>query len=432
MGVLGKMPELNSAGPSITREELEMPAQRQRSWLTDAEVIVQQEEVHQRGVQRISTLPSVGPDMETPPAVRHWLQQQRRSGAAAATADDPDLVVQHSLPQDDPQQRAEIAPLAATLTAPGADTAAARARVERDVAEADELLRQWEVSPRDQAPFDLTVQPAIGGEEAAVTLKGVTSSMKVGQLHWRIQQEMESKPHPDQQQLFILGGDKGALEDGELPIGAYGVVSGVKLHLAIRDEGEAAARRLARGQLRDDQRVVREARDAARARRKRVVKRTAKVMCFVATTTLLVLLSAYFNGGCGACENGAACEGLFGACACAGNHLGEYCEHSCGEYGQVNGSACVCSGNHTGKFCEITDMIMRSEYNNATVQAPSPASLVAEDEDKDEKGRCAWCDFVVDIVVPLLVVCCCGFCYVALFLFGHFYKGSWSNLCKNL
>ena len=37
-----------------------------------------------------------------------------------------------------------------------------------------------------------------------------------------------------------------------------------------------------------------------------------------------------------------------------GNHIGEYCEDSCGDFGQVNrGGACVCSGNRTGTFCEL-------------------------------------------------------------------------------
>eukprot|EP01046_Picozoa_sp_COSAG06_P107243 COSAG06_NODE_53570_length_299_cov_0.910000_1_plen_50_part_10 len=39
---------------------------------------------------------------------------------------------------------------------------------------------------------------------------------------------------------------------------------------------------------------------------------------------------------------------------CTGNHLGEFCEDSCGENGQVvnrfNGSACECSANYTGVF----------------------------------------------------------------------------------
>ena len=72
---------------------------------------------------------------------------------------------------------------------------------------------------------------------------------------------------------------------------------------------------------------------------------------------VLVLLVAYFNGGCGACENDAACDGLFGECVCTGNHLGEYCEHSCGDFGQVNRfgvfGVCVCSGNRTGTLCEL-------------------------------------------------------------------------------
>jgi hypothetical protein len=42
---------------------------------------------------------------------------------------------------------------------------------------------------------------------------------------------------------------------------------------------------------------------------------------------------------------------------CTGNHLGEFCEDSCGENGQVvnrfNGSACECSANYTGVFCNL-------------------------------------------------------------------------------
>eukprot|EP01051_Picozoa_sp_SAG22_P021212 SAG22_NODE_4592_length_1223_cov_0.797153_1_plen_203_part_00 len=61
---------------------------------------------------------------------------------------------------------------------------------------------------------------------------------------------------------------------------------------------------------------------------------------------------AYLDYGCIACENDATCDGLFGACVCTGNYLGEYCENSCGEFGQVNGSACVCSSGYTGTFCD--------------------------------------------------------------------------------
>ena len=124
------------------------------------------------------------------------------------------------------------------------------ARAEREVAEAEELRKQWEAGNPDRAPFDLTVQPAIGGEEAAVTLEGVTSHMSVAELHERIHAEMESKPTPDEQRLFIVDGTKGPLRDETLPIGAYGAVSGVTLHLAMRDGKATAARREARAQVR--------------------------------------------------------------------------------------------------------------------------------------------------------------------------------------
>ena len=124
------------------------------------------------------------------------------------------------------------------------------ARAEREVAEADELREQWGASEHDQTPFDLTVQPSIGGEEAAVTLKGVSSKMSVSELHDRIHAEMESKPTPDEQRLFILAGKQGPLRDETLPIGAYGVVAGVTVHLAMRDDLAAAASREARAKVR--------------------------------------------------------------------------------------------------------------------------------------------------------------------------------------
>jgi hypothetical protein len=273
-----------------------------------------------------------------------------------------------------PQKRAsgaEIAPLAAhDMRRDGAAAEPAEepaARAEREVEEADELLRKWRLLRPDPRAFSLTVQPVIGGEEAAITLKGVTSNMSVSALHYRVQTEMESHPHPDRQQLFVLDGDKGPLHDETLPIGAYGVVSGVTLNLAMRDEAAAAARRLARGKVRAAQEAAeeaameavneaaRQARAAKKARKRcwtAFLTRTMVVVALGVACGLLVLLIGYFNG-CGACENDAACDGLFGVCVCTGNHLGEYCGESCGEYGQVNGSACVCSGNHTGAFCEL-------------------------------------------------------------------------------
>ena len=127
-------------------------------------------------------------------------------------------------------------------------------RAEREVAEAEELLRQWEASRHDEAPFDLIVQSMIGN--ARVTLKGVRSSMRVAELQDLVHTKMTSNPTPLMQRLFIVDGNQRPLEDETLPIGAYGVVAGVTLHLAMRDE-EAARLRM---QLR------REARQRAQAR----------------------------------------------------------------------------------------------------------------------------------------------------------------------
>jgi hypothetical protein len=266
-------------------------------------------------------------------------------------------------PEEDPA--ASAASLAAELAA----------AAEREEAEAQELLRQWHanrVEPGWRTPFDLTVQPVIGGEEAAITLKGVTSGhCTVRELYGRVQMqmpEMESQPHPlpqngaifygqtriDDQLLLIVNDGKGpphdvTLQDETLPIGAYNVVPGVTLHLTMRDGDVAAARRLARVVLREQLR----SRAIEKEERKQAVRQQAKLLGAGTTTVLLVLLIAYLSAGCGACENGAACNGLFGACVCIHNHLGEYCERSCGDFGQVVNSACVCSGNRTGTFCEL-------------------------------------------------------------------------------
>jgi hypothetical protein len=79
----------------------------------------------------------------------------------------------------------------------------------------------------------------------------------------------------------------------------------------------------------------------------------ANCTCCVLIALLVPLIVYLSRCDYGACENDATCDGLFGECGCTGNHLGEYCEHSCGEFGQVSGGACVCSGNRTGTFCEL-------------------------------------------------------------------------------
>ena len=250
-------------------------------------------------------------------------------------------------PESVPPQRrasgAEIAPLVHGAAEPAEEPGA---RAAREVAEAEALREEWEATHRDEAPFDLTVQPSIGGEEAAVTLEGVTSQMSAAELHERIHAEMESKPTPDEQRLFIVDGAKGPLEDETLPIGAYGVVAGVTLHLVMRDGQAAAARRAVRAQVRAEQAAALAARAALLARRKAQVKAVAKVLVPAITLPPLVLLIIWLANGCG------------------GN--------PCGDFGECSGglsAQCTCQGNYTiGEFCEEA-MIMRSGYNGATVQA---------------------------------------------------------------
>ena len=274
-----------------------------------------------------------------------------------------------------PQKRAsgaEIAPLVGGDAArPDEEDPVARAQ--REVEAAEELLRQWKAADNLSDPFNLTVQ-SIVGEARAVTLV-VSSNMTVAELQEAIHAKMDSKPHPRVQQLFIPDGDKGPLHDETLPIGAYGVVSGVALHLALRDGDAAAACLVARAQVREAYvaKVAREAAVAAevawrKTERRRKGKRCAQMVAPLLLLLLLVLLITFFNAGCGACQNGATCPGLFGECACTANHLGEYCEHSCGEFGQVNGSTCACSGDRVGPFCDLR-MLVRSDFNDAMVGA---------------------------------------------------------------
>ena len=249
-----------------------------------------------------------------------------------------------------------VSPLAAAALPEAAEEDPV-ARAEREVAESAELLRQWTVARGRMRgwgnPFDLTIQPAIGGEEASITLKRVMCVMTVGRLQRVVQAKLESSPRPDQQRLFIVDGEKGPLEDETLPIGAYGVVPGATLHLAMRDEQAAAARRLARGNVRAAQaKADMEAHGAKMARALKAQNIGRMSAMTVSAVALLVLLSSLLYG-CGACAYG-VCDGtLFGECVCTGNHLGEYCEDSCGHFGKVANGTCICSGKYTGTFCEL-------------------------------------------------------------------------------
>jgi len=125
-----------------------------------------------------------------------------------------------------------------------------------EVAEADRQRDAWErgggAAASSSAPFDLTVQPTVGGQEAAITLKGVTANTSVGEIQEMVHAKMESKPKPDEQRLFIVAGAQTPLEDETLPIGIYGVVEGVTLHLAMQDAAAGAARREGRAAVRQE------------------------------------------------------------------------------------------------------------------------------------------------------------------------------------
>eukprot|EP01043_Picozoa_sp_COSAG02_P081484 COSAG02_NODE_19930_length_857_cov_2.787599_1_plen_135_part_10 len=87
----------------------------------------------------------------------------------------------------------------------------AAGRAEREVAEADEMLRQWNSSKTQikRCLFDLIIQPVIGGEEAAITVKDVTADVSVRFLQGRVHEQMKKTPargvlRPDQQLLVIV------------------------------------------------------------------------------------------------------------------------------------------------------------------------------------------------------------------------------------
>ena len=196
-------------------------------------------------------------------------------------------------------------------------------RAEREVVEADELLRKWDSSfgrgyPPPTSTFDLVIQPSLVGQDAGITLENVTSTMSVTELRERINAEMPSRPQPDEQRLFILEAADRPLEDGTLPIGAYGVVSGMTLHLAMRDGKQAAARREARAEVRAaaaataakqlelqvqremalQARETQKARDRCDRKCARKYDECARIVC--SRTALVVVLALAVMGGIGA------------------------------------------------------------------------------------------------------------------------------------
>eukprot|EP01045_Picozoa_sp_COSAG04_P038309 COSAG04_NODE_10204_length_796_cov_1.285509_1_plen_99_part_01 len=98
-----------------------------------------------------------------------------------------------------------------------------------------------------------------------IVLRGVTAAMPVSQLMARIHAQKPDAT-PDRQRLFIVdkGEGKGQepLEDETLPVGIYGVAEGKTLHMAMRDEEAAAARRELRVRLRREKAEAKAAAEA--------------------------------------------------------------------------------------------------------------------------------------------------------------------------
>eukprot|EP01043_Picozoa_sp_COSAG02_P001888 COSAG02_NODE_42_length_46522_cov_109.704478_1_plen_471_part_00 len=140
------------------------------------------------------------------------------------------------------------------------------------------------------------------------------------------------------------------------------------LRRAERAVAEAKAEAEAREAREASEAEAREAREAWRRECAQKAKSAAQLLSVGVAITIVVLPIAYLSVGCGACENDAECDGLLGDCVCRGNHLGEHCQHSCGEFGEVSGSACICSGDRSGAFCDL-GMILSSDFNDVTVGA---------------------------------------------------------------
>ena len=111
-----------------------------------------------------------------------------------------------------PPASGETRPLVdAEAAAPGAEPAKnTEQQASEDIARADALLAAWEASrvqTRAITPFDLTVQPLMGGADAALTLDSVTQDTSTQELKYRVQAAHPKHPAPDAQRLTVQQGD---------------------------------------------------------------------------------------------------------------------------------------------------------------------------------------------------------------------------------
>ena len=144
-----------------------------------------------------------------------------------------------------------------------------RRRAEQDVAEAEARMWEWvrtrrtyEASMpfagapdefREVRQFTVTVQPFVGGPDAAFKIRTCNADMRIEDLRAMVQTAHPQHPAPDEQRLVVGDGkDEATLEDETLPAGAYRLMRGgfLAVRMGVRDGRLAAQRREARVALR--------------------------------------------------------------------------------------------------------------------------------------------------------------------------------------
>ena len=95
----------------------------------------------------------------------------------------------------------------AKVAAPGAEPKKdAEQEASEEIARSDALLKAWKSRRAEAdatAPFALTVQPLMGGADAALTLDGVTQDTSTQALKERVQTAHPKHPAPDAQRLTV-------------------------------------------------------------------------------------------------------------------------------------------------------------------------------------------------------------------------------------
>ena len=146
------------------------------------------------------------------------------------------------------------------------------------------------------------------------------------------------------------------------------------------DECEAAEARRERLGLPEDatekdcaEAAIQAAEEEAGRRRKRNenAKKAGKILAAIIPVIVMVWVIVDLSSGCtlnGCGEFGECTSSVAGSCTCSGNHIGEFCDHSCnvcGDHGTQSdiegaraagscaGGSCACVETHTGEYCDL-------------------------------------------------------------------------------